>query len=44
MEKLTKIEERKMREEEVRAKKSALAEQGTVKEQQETADQNCKAI
>ena len=38
MEKLTKIEERKMREEEVRAKKAAMAEKDTVKEQQETKD------
>ena len=36
MEKLAKIEERKMREEDVRAKKAALAEQKTVDENQET--------
>ena len=35
MEKLAKIEERKMREEEVRAKKAALMQEGVVKGQNE---------
>ena len=38
MEKLSKIEEKKIREQEVRAKKASLAEQGTVDENQGTED------
>jgi lipase chaperone LimK len=38
MEKLAKMEERKLREEEVRAKKAALADQGETPEMQERED------
>ena len=40
MEKLAKIEERKMREEEVRAKKAALMQEGAVKDETEKEQLN----